>query len=65
MENARQLDERLKRIIREVSFRTGGEIKMQMVEEFTRSVDHISDQNSRRQAAYILSMLKKSLDDLD
>lgn len=65
MENARQLDERLRRIIREVSTRTGGEIKMQMVEEFTRAVDLISDQNSRRQAAYILTMLKKSLDNLE
>lgn len=65
MENARQLDERLRKIIREVSARTGGEIKLQMVEEFTRSVELISDQSSRRQAVCILSVLKKSLDSLD
>jgi len=65
MENARQLDERLRRIIREVSARTGGEIKIQMVEEFTRSVDAITTQSSRSQAAYLMLMIKKSLDELD
>ncbi|HBV99078.1 MAG: hypothetical protein JL50_18485 [Peptococcaceae bacterium BICA1-7] len=65
MENARQLDERLRRIIREVSTRTGGEIKIQMVEEFTRSVDAITTQSSRNQTAYLLLMIKKSLDQLD
>ena len=65
MENARQLDERLRRIIREVSARTGGEIKIQMVEEFTRSVDAITAQSSRSQAAYLMLMIKKSLDELD
>jgi hypothetical protein len=65
MENARQLDDRLRRIIREVSSRTGGEIKMQMVEEFSRSVDFITARNSHRQALSILLMLKKSLDELE
>lgn len=65
MENARQLDERLRRIIREVSARTGGEIKIQMVEEFTRSVDAITTQSSRSQTAYLMLMIKKSLDELD
>lgn len=65
MENARQLDERLRRIIREVSAHTGGEIKIHMVEEFTRSVDMITAQNSRRQAAYLMSALKRSLDELE
>ncbi|MCL5057417.1 MAG: hypothetical protein M1130_05365 [Actinobacteria bacterium] len=64
MENARQLDERLRRIVREVSARTGGEIKIQMVEEFTRSVDAINAQSSRSQAAYLMLMLKKSLHEL-
>lgn len=64
MENARQLDDRLRSIIREVSSRTGGEIKLQLVEEFTRSVDLVTAQNNRRQAVLILSMLKKSLDEL-
>ncbi|MFZ5652638.1 MAG: hypothetical protein ACOY4I_17530 [Bacillota bacterium] len=65
MENARVLDERLRRIIREVSARTGGEIKLQLVEEFTRSVDRISVQNSHRQAISLMSMLKRSLDGLE
>ncbi|MFZ5646358.1 MAG: hypothetical protein ACOY30_01930 [Bacillota bacterium] len=65
MENARVLDERLRRIIREVSARTGGEIKVQMVEEFTRSVDRISVHNSQMQAISLMSMLKRSLDDLE
>lgn len=64
MENARLLDERLCRIIREVSNRTGGEIKIQMVEEFTRMVDHITDQGYRRRTINLMSMIKKSLDEL-
>ncbi|GEM_PF-612428 len=65
MENARLLDERLRRIIREVSTRTGSEIKVQMVEEFTRSVDHITDQHHRRQSIKFMSMIKRSLDELE
>ncbi|MFZ5634418.1 MAG: hypothetical protein ACOY40_16415 [Bacillota bacterium] len=65
MDNARQLDERLRRIIREVSARTGGEIKLQMVEDFTRAVDQITDQSHRRQAVKFMSMLKRSLDELE
>ncbi|MHB8158855.1 MAG: hypothetical protein ACYDEQ_15950 [Desulfocucumaceae bacterium] len=57
MENARQLDERLRRIIREVSARTGSEMRVQMVEEFSRSMD--------RQVITFMSQLKKSLDDLE
>ncbi len=64
MDNARQLDERLRRIIREVSTRTGGEIKLQMVEDIARAVDRITQQSHRRQAADFMSMLKKSLDEL-
>lgn len=64
MDNARLLDERLRRIIREVSTRTGGEIKVQMVEDFTRAVDRITEQIHRRQAINFMTMLKKSLDEL-
>lgn len=65
MDNARLLDERLKRIIREVSTRTGGEIKVQMVEDFTRAVDRITHQAQIRHAFNIMAMIKKSLDDLE
>jgi hypothetical protein len=65
VDNARLLDDRLRRIIREVSTRTGGEIKIQMVEDFTRAVDRITDLSHRRQARHIMAMLKKSLDDLE
>lgn len=65
MDNAKLLDDRLRRIIREVSTRTGGEMKVQMVEDFTRAVDRITDLSHRRQAHHIMSMLKKSLDDLE
>lgn len=65
MDNARLLDERLRRIIREVSTRTGGELKVQMVEDFTRAVDRISSQSHRRQTMDLMSMIKKSLDDLE
>lgn len=65
MDNARLLDDRLRRIIREVSARTGGEIKVQMVEDFTRAVDQASDQIHRRQTISFMSMLKRSLDELE
>ncbi|MCL6612026.1 MAG: hypothetical protein K6T66_10865 [Peptococcaceae bacterium] len=65
MDNARLLDDRLRRIIREVSTRTGGEIKVQMVEDFTRAVDRITSQAHRRQALSFMTMLKKSLEELE
>lgn len=64
MNNARQLDERLRRIIREVSNRTGDEIKLQMVEDFTRKVDHITVESHHTHTLKLMSMLKKSLDQL-
>ncbi|MFZ5596778.1 MAG: hypothetical protein ACOY31_07165 [Bacillota bacterium] len=65
MENARQLDERLRMIIREVSSRTGNEIKLQVEEELVRSMECVTSRNSRHQTLNILSMLKKSIDGLD
>ncbi len=65
MENARLLDERLRRIIREISSRTGGELKVQIVEEFTRAVDRITEQNQRRQTVRMMAILKRSLDELE
>jgi hypothetical protein len=65
MDNARMLDERLRSIIREVSTRTGGELKLQMVEDFTRAVDRLADYSHRRQALQVLTMLKRSLDQLE
>jgi hypothetical protein len=65
LENARLLDERLRRIIREISSRTGGELKVQIVEEFTRAVDRITEQNQRRQTVRMMAILKRSLDELE
>jgi len=65
VDNARLLDERLRRIIREVSTRTGEEMKVHMVEDFTRAVDRLADPVHRRQAFHFMSMLKRSLDQLE
>lgn len=65
MDNARLLDERLRRIIREVSTRTGGEIKLQMVEDFTRAVDRITEQAHHRHTIIFMHLVKKSLDQLE
>lgn len=39
MQNARTLDERLRKIIKEVSSNTGQEIKRDLIEELTRVVN--------------------------
>lgn len=64
MENARLLDERLRRIIKEVGSRTGDEIKSLMIGDFSREVDRITGQNNERQLIRLLTLLKKSIDEI-
>lgn len=62
MENARLLDERLRRIIGEVSGHTGGEIKKNLLKDFEASVRSALEVQWRGETARLLAMLKKAVD---
>lgn len=62
MENARHLDERLKRIIGEVSKRTGGEINRNLLGDFERSIRSILEEHSRLETFRFLALVKKTVD---
>ncbi|WP_421070993.1 hypothetical protein [Pelotomaculum propionicicum] len=62
MENARLLDERLRRIISEVGKRTGGEINKSLLSDFEHSVQSILDERCRRETARFLTLFKKAVD---
>ncbi|MCL6635113.1 MAG: hypothetical protein K6T29_05015 [Peptococcaceae bacterium] len=62
MENARLLDERLRRIIGEVGGRTGGEIKRSLLRDLEECVRTALEEHSRREAARLLALLKKAVD---
>lgn len=62
MENARHLDERLKKIISEVSRRTGGEINRALLSNFEQSVQSILEDRCRRETFRLLTLLKKAVD---
>lgn len=64
MENARALDERLRKIIREVGNRTGGEIKRDLLQEFELSFSQIANYNSRTSLARTLTLFKQVLDEI-
>lgn len=64
MDNSRQIEDRLKKIIKEVSIYTGGEIKNQVVEDFAKAVSNITNQNHHKYTLTLMAMLKKSLDKL-
>ncbi len=56
MENARLLDERLKRIIGEVGYRTSGEIKKNLLQEIEKSFLSVLEAHSRRETIRLLSL---------
>lgn len=62
MENARLLDERLRKIISEVSLRTGGEIKKSLLSDFHEQVRCTLEENSKRERARLLALLKKAIE---
>ncbi|GBF35507.1 hypothetical protein DCCM_4636 [Desulfocucumis palustris] len=64
MENARLLDERLKKIIKEIGSKTGEEVKSLVIGDIIREVETITARNSQRQLIKMLSMLKKAVDDI-
>ncbi|WP_066636785.1 hypothetical protein [Desulfolucanica intricata] len=64
MENARILDERLKKIIREISGKTGANIKQELLQELESRVNAIIKEQSRNQLTGVLISLKKVLNDI-
>lgn len=62
MENARHLDERLRRIIREVSIWTGGEINKNLLHEVEHNIRNILNDHRRNETARFLLLLKDAVD---
>ncbi|MBP7331733.1 MAG: hypothetical protein BWY65_01404 [Firmicutes bacterium ADurb.Bin373] len=62
MENARHLDERLKRIIREVSIRTGGEINKTLLHDFAHSTRVVLEEHCRQETTRFLALFKNAVD---
>ncbi len=62
MDNARLLDERLRRIIGEISGRTGGEIRKNLLHDFGESVRSALEEHSQRETTRLLTIFKKAID---
>jgi len=62
VENARLLDERLRRIIGEIGGHTGGEIKKNLLGGFEKSVRAALEEHATRETARFLALLKKAVD---
>ncbi|MCL6558285.1 MAG: hypothetical protein K6U74_05690 [Firmicutes bacterium] len=62
MENARLLDERLREIIGEVSSRTGGEIKKNLLADFEAGVNTALGQHWQREIIRLLSLIKSTIE---
>lgn len=62
MENARLLDERLRRIIGEVSGRTGGEIQKNLLQHFGNCVQAALEEHSKKETARLLALFKKAIE---
>lgn len=65
MENARLLDERLRKIISEVSGHTGGEIKRNLLRELETVVKAAMDRHSQKETVRILVLLKSALNNFE
>lgn len=61
MENARLLDERLRKIIGEVSGRTGVEIKKNLLLEFEADCQKTLRQHSPKETLRVLTLLKNAI----
>ncbi|HPU35161.1 MAG TPA: hypothetical protein PL078_02735 [Bacillota bacterium] len=64
MDNARLLDERLRRIIREISGRTGGEIRKDLLQDFGEHVRFALEEHTRRETSRLLLNLKRAIDNI-
>jgi len=61
MENARALNERLRNIIREVSSKTGGEMKKDLLDEMYQNVEEIIKEQSDIQTREFLQALNQAV----
>jgi hypothetical protein len=61
MENARALNERLRNIIREVSSKTGGEMKKDLLDEMYQNVEEIIKEQSDIQTREFLHALNQAV----
>ncbi|SHF38481.1 hypothetical protein SAMN02745218_02114 [Desulfofundulus australicus DSM 11792] len=64
MENARILEERLKRIIREISSQTGNEIRQNLLQELEKEVTDIIHRHSEEEVNRFLNLLKKAINQI-
>ena len=64
MDNARILDERLKKIVRDISEKTGDNIKLDLVQELEDRFSTIIVEHSEKKLNDLLLSFKKILDDL-
>lgn len=64
MENARMLDERLRRIIGEIGGRAGGEIKRSLLADCEARMAAIVEGQSMRETARFLKLLKEAVNKL-
>jgi len=62
VENARILDERLRKIIREVSGRTGREIKNNLLGDLGERFQTAIEEHSRQETVRMLKLLKKAIE---
>lgn len=61
MENARALNERLRNIIREISSKTGGEIKKNLLGEINENFEEILKKHSELQAQECLFAIRQAI----
>lgn len=64
MENAKSMEDRLKRIINDISRRTGSELKSITVDQFTQEMEASIKKNNEQQLIRVLTLLKKAIDDI-
>ncbi|MHB1044107.1 MAG: hypothetical protein ACYC0Q_14895 [Eubacteriales bacterium] len=64
MENARMLDERLRRIIGEVGGRAGGEIKKSLLADYEAKMALVVEAQVMRETARFLKLLKEAVNKL-
>ncbi|ACV62589.1 hypothetical protein Dtox_1732 [Desulfofarcimen acetoxidans DSM 771] len=64
MENARILDERLKKIVRDISSKTGHNIKLDLIQDLEERLNKMLNQQSEKKLNQLLIAFKKNLDEL-
>lgn len=62
MENARLLDERLRKIISEISNRTGGEIKKNLLGDLGECFQAAIEKQSSKQTMRLLEQVKNAIE---